>query len=164
MKITGLDLRETQKKTRRFLNDVADIDMNAGNDSLEVLVQKKEQMVRSATKLKAKLTPFRIMLLLMGITIIMSFLVWQNEQVREGLNKIEQHKQKRLTLEKSNEALRVEITRLSNYKRIESIATTKLRMAHPEKKPSVLFIPKGTYERFIQNNPNDLNQKTMSAK
>lgn len=91
-------------------------------------------------KKTTRLTPFRMLVGFTCLTILMILWVWETTTVREGLRTVEALKDQKLAVEKANEAIRTDITRLSGYQRIEKIATEHLRMIRAKDKPGVIFI------------------------
>ncbi len=71
---------------------------------------------------------------------LMTLWIWEIAYVRKELTKIEILKDKKLELEKQNEAIRVEIARYSGYDRIERASSEHLRLIPYKNKPGVIFI------------------------
>jgi cell division protein FtsL len=86
------------------------------------------------------ITPAKLFIAFGCLAILMIVWIWEIASVREGLAAAEQLKEKKMELQKANEALQVEITRLSANERIEKMATEQLHMIHATEKPGVIFI------------------------
>jgi len=94
----------------------------------------------SEERKQSKLTPLRLFLAFTFLAFLMTIWVWEAAYVRQGLMEIEKLKDQKADIEKTNEAIQVEITKLSNYDRISKIASEKLRMIPAKDKPGVIFM------------------------
>jgi cell division protein FtsL len=75
-----------------------------------------------------------------AVAIGMTLWIWEIASVRSVLLDIEILKDKKLEIEKTNEALRADIARLTGYQRIEKVANEQLKMHPPKEKPGVLLV------------------------
>lgn len=74
------------------------------------------------------------------IALMMMLWIWEIASMRNTLLEIETLKDKKLEVEKTNEAIRADIARLSGYQRIEKTATEKLHLRPAREKPGVLLM------------------------
>ncbi len=93
-----------------------------------------------ARRLGVHVAPQRLFLAFSALTVLMIAWVWETTYVRQGMREIERLKDEKLELEKTNEAVRVEITRLSAYDRIGRMAGEHLRLVPSHEKPGVVLI------------------------
>lgn len=100
--------------------------------------KKPEEPPRAVTP--SRITPVRLLVGFLCLTVLMILWVWETTNVREGLGDVERLKDAKRQVEKTNEAIRTDITRLSGFQRIEKIATEHLRMVRAKDKPGVIFI------------------------
>ncbi len=105
----------------------------------EPRIPKKPEEAPRAIK-PSRFTPVRLLVGFLCLTVLMILWVWETTNVREGLREVERLKDAKLQVEKTNEAIRTDITRLSGFQRIEKIATEHLRMVRAKDKPGVIFI------------------------
>jgi cell division protein FtsL len=100
--------------------------------------EKTDEMV--TPKAESKITPLKLFAAFFLLACLMIVWTYETTSVREGLLEIEQLKDAKLELEKTNESIQVDITKLSDYQRIEKIATEKLKMVPSKEKPGVIFL------------------------
>ncbi len=101
--------------------------------------EKKEMPVEPPPEHSA-ITPLKMFAAFFVLACLMIVWIYETNDVREGLLEIERLKDEKLELEKTNESIQVDITRLTDYQRIEKIATEKLKMVPSKEKPGVIFI------------------------
>lgn len=89
---------------------------------------------------ESKITPLKLFAAFFVLACLMIVWIYETNEVREGLLEIERLKDQKLELEKTNESIQVDITRLSDYQRIEKIATEQLKMLPAKEKPGVIFL------------------------
>lgn len=94
----------------------------------------------TAPKEESKITPLKLFAAFFALACLMIVWIYETNEVREGLLEIERLKDQKLELEKTNESIQVDITRLSDYQRIEKIASEKLKMLPAKEKPGVIFL------------------------
>ncbi|MBL7958935.1 cell division protein FtsL [bacterium] len=94
----------------------------------------------SAAKKESPVTPIKLFTVFFVLACLMIVWIWETNYVREGLVEIEKLKDVKMELEKANESIQVDITRLSDYQRIEKIAADKLKMIPSKEKPGVIFL------------------------
>jgi len=110
---------------------------------IEPTLSVEKQMMKKpgeTLKKKSKITPLRLFLAFAMVAFLMTIWVWETTFVRQGLMEVERLKDQKMEIEKTNEAIQTEITKLSNYDRISKIATEKLRMIPAKEKPGVIFM------------------------
>ncbi len=86
------------------------------------------------------ITPLKMFLGFMMAAALMIVWIWETSNVRQGLTEIERMKDQRLEIEKANEAIQTEITRMSGFERIQKIAKEQLKMVPSTEKPGVIFL------------------------
>ncbi len=91
-------------------------------------------------KEESKITPLKLFAAFFVLACLMIVWIYETNEVREGLLEVERLKDQKLELEKTNESIQVDITRLSDYQRIEKIATEQLKMLPAKEKPGVIFL------------------------
>ncbi|MBL7995955.1 cell division protein FtsL [bacterium] len=106
----------------------------------ESLKTKEKTKKLSAAKKESPVTPIKLFAVFFALACLMIIWIWETNYVREGLLEIEKLKDAKMELEKANESIQVDITRLSDYQRIEKIAADKLKMIPSKEKPGVIFI------------------------
>ena len=89
---------------------------------------------------QSSVTPLRLFIGFTFVAFLMTIWVWEAAYVRQGLMEIERLKDQKSEIEKTNESIQVEITKLSSYDRISKIASEKLRMIPAKEKPGVIFM------------------------
>ena len=82
----------------------------------------------------------KIVLWIIGIATFLTLWIWEIAYVRHELTVIEQLKEKKLELEKQNEAIRADMARYTIYERIERVAREHLDLSPATEKPGVIFI------------------------
>lgn len=151
--LTGLDYSGKKKKITAS-EPLSVTDKFPARTKYEKYSEKPEPVIKKAEtpKLKEKTDAFAVpqenrgfssaKLFFVFVALAGLMIVWIGETnyVREGLVEIEKLKDEKLELEKTNESIQVEITKLSEYQRIEKIATEKLRMIPSKEKPGVIFL------------------------
>jgi cell division protein FtsL len=100
--------------------------------------EKTDQL--AAPKEESKITPLKLFAAFFALACLMIVWIYETNEVREGLLEIERLKDQKLELEKANESIQADITRLSDYQRIEKIASEKLKMLPAKEKPGVIFL------------------------
>lgn len=102
----------------------------------------KKEKTEAAPPLKesSTITPLKMFAAFFALACLMIVWIYETNDVREGLLDIERLKDEKLELEKTNESIRVDITRLTDYQRIEKLATEKLKMVPSKEKPGVIFL------------------------
>ncbi len=93
-----------------------------------------------ATGWKSKLTPLRLFLIFGCLAMLMTIWIWETTYVRSHMAEIERLKDERTDISKRNEAIQVEIAKLSSYERIERIASEKLGMRPSTEKPEMILL------------------------
>jgi cell division protein FtsL len=88
----------------------------------------------------ARWTPRRMFLLFGALAALMTVWVWETTVVRTHMIEIERLKDERTEMLKRNEAIQMEISRLSSYERIEKIAGEKLGMHPSKEKPGLVAL------------------------
>lgn len=112
--------------------------VEAKKDELPKVREKTDEM--TAPKTDTGITPIKMFVAFFALACLMIVWIWETNYVREGLLEIEKLKDEKLEIEKTNESIQVDITKLSDYQRIEKIASEKLKMVPAKKKPGVIFI------------------------
>jgi len=103
--------------------------------------EKSERPVEApVTGWKARLTPLRLFLVFGCLATLMTVWIWETTYVRTHMREIEQLKDERSEILKRNEAIQVEISKLSSYDRIEKIAGEKLGMHPSREKPEMILL------------------------
>lgn len=100
--------------------------------------EKTEEPV--SPKKQSTITPMKLFAAFFALACLMIIWIWETNYVREGLMEIEKLKDEKMELEKTNESIQVDITKLSDYQRIEKIASEKLKMVPSKEKPGVIFL------------------------
>lgn len=100
--------------------------------------EKTEEM--TTPRPESAITPVKLFTAFLVLACLMIVWIWETNYVREGLVEIEKLKDEKMELEKTNEAIQVDITKLSDYQRIEKIASEKLNMTPSKEKPGVIFL------------------------
>lgn len=100
----------------------------------------QETLPTAETPGKKGITPLKMFLAFVVVSILMLVWVWMSVTVRQEMLALEQLKDKQLEAQKANESLQAEITRLSNYERIAKIAKEQLKMKPATEKPGVIFL------------------------
>ena len=119
--------------------------------------QKKEKTdATPAAEKSSAITPFKMFAAFFVLACLMIVWIYETNEVREGLLDIERLKDEKLEIEKTNESIRVDITKMTDYQRIEKIAKEKLKMVPSKEKPGVIFLDPEKAKL--------LNQKTESSK
>ncbi len=146
--ITGMDFSDKRKK---FKSEKSTETYSGGTkyekfsehpavqpDAVTPLPRSPEEDPEKKTILN--ITPAKVFVAFGCLACVMIVWIWEIASVREGLMTVEQLKEERRELERTNESLQVEITKLSSSERIERIATEQLHLMRATEKPGVIFI------------------------
>ena len=106
----------------------------------EIYKSKEKTDELTVPKEESRITPLKLFAAFFALACLMIVWIYETNEVREGLLEIERLKDQKLELEKTNESIQVDITRLSDYQRIEKIASEKLKMLPAKEKPGVIFL------------------------
>ncbi|MCB0833833.1 MAG: hypothetical protein KDC45_10260 [Bacteroidetes bacterium] len=135
--LTGIDYSDPEKKYHELQADPA----AHAESAYDRYADSANRMTSEpAAARKSVITPLKLYVAFMVFAVLMMVWVWEATVVQENLTRIEQLKDLKLELEKSNEAIRVDITRLSAYERIEKIAREQIGLQTAAQKPGVIWV------------------------
>lgn len=106
----------------------------------------------------------KIVLGIIAAATFMTLWIWEIAYVRYELTLIEQMKEKKLELEKQNEAIRTEIAKYTIYERVERVAREHLNLYPAKDKPGILFIEPSRFREAIKNDSLYRLQKALGEK
>lgn len=93
-------------------------------------------------------SPLRIILTIMGISLLIVFYVWNKISVNRLVVQADGLQSQLRKLEETNRNLRAEISKKSNLTRIEKLATMKLGLVAPKEPPVWFEVDPGRMEEF----------------
>lgn len=102
--------------------------------------KEKKESPPASSGWKTRWTPRRMFLLFGALATLMTVWIWETTVVRTRMIEIERLKDERTEILKRNEAIQMDISRLSSYERIEKIAGDKLGMHPSKEKPGLIVL------------------------